>query len=184
MPLARADLDLKSDDGATGRRIPSDIGIILHLSSKVKFSPMNENPFLSEQAALIGLGQQGCEHVRMLLRSIPAREANPSAFLIGSHFPDSPTGPASERLWPGTSESVPDFRRCEWVGVVGVGAEHGGTAERGRVGRPGIDAKGVEAKPIRRSGRVESAGWPARLFRRPNSRAVTASRMEEWESFG
>ncbi len=87
----------------------------------------------SDRAALIGLGRRGCEHVRTLLRSIPGQEAKRSAFLIDHRSAARPNDPASEGIGPATSDDVPDFRCCELVGVVVVGAEHREASERRRL---------------------------------------------------
>ncbi len=94
---------------------------------------MTEYKLPSEQVALIGLGQRGCEHVRMLLRSIPSQEAKLMAFLIDHRLAARPNDPASEGIGLETSDEVPDFRSCELLGVVVVGAEHREASERRRL---------------------------------------------------
>lgn len=94
---------------------------------------MTEYKLPSEQVALIGLGRRSGEHVRMLLRSIPSQEAKLIAFLIDHRLADRPNDPASEGIGPETSDGVPDFRSCELLGVVVVGAEHREASERRRL---------------------------------------------------
>ena len=91
---------------------------------------MTDYKLPSDEVALIGLGRRGGEHARMLLRSIPGQEAKLSAFLIDHRPVARPNDPASEGIGPETSDSVPDFRSCELVGVVVVGADHREASER------------------------------------------------------
>lgn len=94
---------------------------------------MTDYKLPSDEVALIGLGRRGCEHIRMLLRSIPSQAATLSAFLIDHRPAARPNDPAFEGIGPETSDSVPDFRSCELVGVVVVGAEHREASERRRL---------------------------------------------------
>lgn len=94
---------------------------------------MTDDKLPSDEVALIGLGRRGCEHARTLLRSIPSQEAKLTAFLIDHGSAARPNDPAPEGIGPGISDSVPDFRSCELVGVVVVGAEHREASERRRL---------------------------------------------------